>query len=76
MSITTLSPQSQLVLPPEVRQKLGIRPGDRLIVEVEEDHAVIRKAPESDVEALARFRSSLWNGYARELDQARDEWDR
>jgi len=76
MPTITLSSKSQLVLPAEVRRRLGIRPGDRLVVEVEGDHAVIHKAPASDVAALANFRSSLWDGYARELDQTRDEWER
>ncbi len=76
MSTTTLSSKSQLVLPAKIRRKLGIHPGDRLVVEVEGDHAVIRKAAASDVEALAGFRSELWEGYAHELVRARDEWDR
>ena len=76
MSTATLSSKSQLVLPAEIRRKLGIRPGDRLIVELEGDHAVIRKAPRSDVEALAAYRSAIWRDYADEVEEARDEWDR
>lgn len=76
MPTATLSSKSQLVLPAEVRRKLGIRPGDRLIVELEGDHAVIRKAPRSDVEALAAYRSAIWRDYADEVAEARDEWDR
>ena len=53
MPTATLSSKSQLVLPAEIRRKLGIHPGDRLVVELEGDHAVIRKAPCSDVDALA-----------------------
>jgi len=41
----------RLVLPAEIRWTLGIHPGDRLIVELEGDHAVIRKAPHSDIMA-------------------------
>jgi len=76
MPTATLSSKSQLVLPAEVRRKLGIRPGDRLIVELEGDHAVIRKAPRSDVEALATYRSGIWRDYADEVEKARDGWDR
>lgn len=75
MATATLSSKSQFVLPAEIRKKLGVRPGDRLIVEVEGDHAVIRKAPVSDVDALAMFRSSVWCEYADELDKTRDKWD-
>jgi AbrB family looped-hinge helix DNA binding protein len=76
MPTATLSSKSQLVLPAEIRRKLGIHPGDRLVVELEGDHAVIRKAPCSDVEALAAYRSVVWRDYADELQEARDEWDR
>ena len=75
MPTATLSSKSQLVLPAEIRRKLGIHPGDRLVVELEGDHAVIRKAPHSDVEALAIYRSEIWRDYAEELTEARDEWD-
>ena len=76
MPTATLSAKSQFVLPAEIRRKLGIRPGDQLVIEVEGDHAMIRKAPLSDVEALADYRSNIWRGYADELEEARDEWDR
>ena len=33
---------------------------------VEGDHAVIRKAPRSDVEALTAYRSNVWRDYADE----------
>ena len=75
MPMATLSSKSQLVLPAEIRRKLRIRPGDRLIVELEGDHAVIRKAPHSDVEALAAYRSEIWRGYADKVEEARDKWD-
>ncbi|MCB1763524.1 MAG: AbrB/MazE/SpoVT family DNA-binding domain-containing protein [Gammaproteobacteria bacterium] len=76
MATATLSSKSQLVLPAEIRKKLGIQPGDRLIVELEGDHAVVRKAPHSDIAALAAYRSTVWRDYADELQGARDEWDR
>ncbi len=76
MSTATLSSKSQVVLPAEVRRRLGLRPGDRLVIEVEGDHAVIRKAPASDVDALAELGSELWRGYAEDLERARAEWDR
>ena len=76
MSIATLSSKSQLVLPADVRRRLGLRPGDRLVIEVEGDHAIIRKAPSSDVDALAELGSELWRGYTEDLGRAREEWDR
>ncbi len=75
MPTATFSSKSQLVLPVEIRRKLGIHPGDRLVLELEGDHAVIRKAPHSDVGALAAYRSSIWRNYADEVHAARNEWD-
>ena len=75
MPTATLSSKSQLVLPAEIRRKLGIHPGDRLVVLLEGDHAVVRKAPHSDVKALAAYRSEIWRGYADEVQEARDAWD-
>lgn len=74
MPTATLSSKSQLVLPAEIRRKLGIHPGDRLDVQVEGGHVVIRKAPRSDVEALAAYRSEIWRDYADEVEATRDEW--
>jgi len=64
MPRATLSSKSRLVLPVEIQQKLNISPGDQLIIETEGDHAVIRRAPHSDVEALAAYRSEIWRKYA------------
>ena len=75
MPTATLSSKSQIVLPAEIRGRLGIRPGDRLVVELEGDHVVIRKPPHSDVEALAAYRSKIWHDYADEVQSGRDEWD-
>lgn len=75
MPTATVNTKSQLVLPAEIRRKLGIQPGDRLTVELEGDHVVIRKAPESDVDPLATYRSENWRSFYLELQQERDEWE-
>jgi len=75
MPTAKLSKKAQLVLPASIRKRLNIRPGDRLILEVEDDHVILRKAAESDVDALRAYRSDLWKGYAAELERERDEWD-
>jgi AbrB family looped-hinge helix DNA binding protein len=69
MPTATLSSKSQLVLPAEIRRKLGIHPGDRLVVELEGDHVVIRKPSHSDVATLAAYRSEIWRDYADEIQE-------
>ena len=75
MATAKLSKKAQLVLPASIRRRLKIRPGDRLLLEVEDDHVILRKAPRSDVEALGEYRSDLWKGYAEKFGRTRDEWD-
>ena len=75
MPDVTLSSKHQFVVPAAVRKQLGIKPGDQLDVQVEGDHAVIRKAPQSYIEALENVAAPLWKGYTRELQRDRDQWD-
>ena len=75
MTTATLSAKSQVVLPAEIRKKLDLRAGDRLIIETENDRVIIRKAPISDVAMLEKYTSSIWHGYADGLQKARDEWN-
>lgn len=76
MPDATLSSKHQLVIPAAVRKQLGIKPGDQLDVQVYGDQAVIRKSPQSYVQALEKVTASLWKGYARTLKGDRDQWDR
>lgn len=75
MPTATVSSKSQIVLPAEVRRRLGIRPGDRLTVEVADGQILLRKAPPSDLEALAAFRGPVWRDLDEEISRDRDEWD-
>ena len=75
MTVATLSSKSQIVLPTEMRKRLGIQAGDRLLIEAETDRIVIRKVPDSFTTALERCRDELWRGYAEVLKKERAHWD-
>ncbi|GAB6043257.1 AbrB/MazE/SpoVT family DNA-binding domain-containing protein [Endothiovibrio diazotrophicus] len=76
MSTATLSSKSQVVLPADVRRQLGLHAGDRLVIDAEDGRVVIEKAPISFVDALEALGGELWHGYADELEDGREEWDR
>jgi AbrB family looped-hinge helix DNA binding protein len=39
-----VGPKGQVVLPKAIRERLGIEPGDEVVVEQEDDHVEIRRA--------------------------------
>jgi AbrB family looped-hinge helix DNA binding protein len=45
MAMTTLSTKGQVVIPKEVRDALGIRPGDEMEVAIDRDGATLRLRP-------------------------------
>ncbi|MGH8626325.1 MAG: AbrB/MazE/SpoVT family DNA-binding domain-containing protein [Gammaproteobacteria bacterium] len=75
MPLATLSSESLIVLPAAIRNRLGIQTGDRLLVEVEGERIVIRKAPTSFTVALESCTDELWRGYAEDLEKERSRWD-
>jgi len=88
MSIAKLSSKAQVVIPADIRRKLGLRPGDLVELQARGDAVIIRKAARSTseaviirkaatsaTEALKAFRSPLFKGRAEALRRERAEWD-
>lgn len=46
MAISTISTKGQITLPGEMRRKLNIKPKDRVMLKIEGDSIVIKKAPD------------------------------
>ena len=76
MATATLNSQSQIVVPAEIRRRLRLKAGDRLVLAVEGEQVIMRKLPESHLSALGDFDASLWKNYAEELTEERDRWGR
>jgi len=52
MSIAKLSSKAQVVIPADIRRKLGLRPGDLVELQARGDTVIIRKAARSTSEAV------------------------
>ena len=50
MSTVTTSAKGQVVIPKQVRDRVGLKPGMRVVVQAVEDHIEIRPLPEDPVE--------------------------
>lgn len=68
-----LSRKYQVVVPMEIRDTLGVGPGDEIDFSHEGPEIVVRKAARSGLERLAEFAGPIWRGYADEIRRERDE---
>jgi AbrB family looped-hinge helix DNA binding protein len=76
MRRTRLSSKSQITLPVDYRRRLGVEPGEELLIDFEGDRVVLLKNTSSALDELRSLPSELWAGAADEVQRARDEWDR
>ena len=73
MSVSTLSRKNQICIPKEIRDAIGIKPGDKLLLVVRGDHAVLMKRPGSYSAAISGVGKGLYPpGY---LKKECDSWD-
>ena len=76
MTMARLSSKSQIVVPEVVRTRLGLKPGDRVTIDVEDDRAILRKSHVSALDELLRLATpETFKDGAAALASARDDWD-
>jgi len=76
--IVTINSRNQITIPKSARNKLGIGPGDQLILDVEKDSLILKRNPKSYSKHLRGLHRSVWQGmdaasYTRE---ERVTWER
>ena len=76
MRRTRLSSKSQITLPADYRRRLGVQPGEELLMDFQEDRIVLLKNTGSALDELRSLPPEIWAGAADEIQRARDEWDR
>ena len=72
MPEATLSTKNQIVIPREARQALGIKAGDKLMVVVRGDRAIVLQKPKAHHSALRGLARKYPRGY---LKKGRKSWD-
>ena len=78
MSNTKISSKGQITIPKEIRDKLNLKPGDRIIVEAREHAAIVRplKKPSESMRGIGkRTKQKLGNITAVELTRKMREED-
>jgi AbrB family looped-hinge helix DNA binding protein len=71
-----VSGKGQVVIPKSVRDRLGLRAGDELSVNVQDGKIVLRKRPESYTDYMWGLHGNVWKGVdAMEyVDREREAW--
>ncbi len=73
----TVSSKNQIVIPAEAREKLGIKPGDKLIVDISEHHMILFKEPENYADFMYGLYKEVWEGINTDeyINNERDSWN-
>lgn len=73
-----VSGRYQIVIPKRVRERLGLQPGDYLLLSVEGDKVVMRLRPRSYAEHLRGLHKEVWQDVEAEdyVRQERETWQR
>ena len=72
----TVGQRGQVVIPKAIRDMLGIKPGDKMIVEAVGGAVYMYRQPESYAEALRGLHKNIWRGLDVQayIDREREEW--
>jgi len=72
-----LSGKNQVVVPKEIREQLGIKPGDDLLFIVRGDEIIVRPRPASFAQALRGLHKQIWADIdvERWLKEERSSWE-
>lgn len=62
MARVRVSKKNQISIPSEVRRKLGIKPGDTVIIDLRGEHALLMRDPESWSEKFWGLHKEVWAG--------------
>jgi AbrB family looped-hinge helix DNA binding protein len=75
MAIVKTHPKGQIIIPKEMRDELGIRPGTRISVKIVEDHIEMRPLPDDPIEYLTGCFEGESGSMAAELLEERKRDD-
>jgi AbrB family looped-hinge helix DNA binding protein len=78
MSSSTISKNNQTTIPKEIREKLGLRPGDRVEYELLDDLVILKAVPSIlDLAGIFKIPKDKQNiPFKKVREEARKEWVR
>lgn len=73
-----ISKRNQIAVPSEMRRRLKLKSGDRLVIDIQGEIAVILAEPTSYTESLAGLHKEIWQNIDTDayLQGERESWER
>ena len=77
-TVVTMNSKNQITIPRSACNKLGIGPGDQLILDVEKDSLILKPKPKSYSKHLRGLYRSVWQGVdaATYIRKERETWEK
>jgi|Deesub1362A_J573_1020465.scaffolds.fasta_scaffold09063_2 AbrB family looped-hinge helix DNA binding protein len=77
MQMAKVSSKYQIVIPKKIREMLGLRPGDQLLLTVEGGKVVMRPRPRSYARHLRGLHKKVWQGIdaTEYVRKERESWE-
>lgn len=71
-----VSKKSQIVIPKEIRERVGISEGDELIIDVEGTRVILRAKPKNYTRSLRGLHKNVWKGIdpKKYVKSERESW--
>lgn len=70
-----LGAKGQIVVPKAVREQLGLKEGDALMLVVDGQRVILRARPSNFTEAMLGLHEEVWKDSEGWLARERDSWD-
>ncbi|MGH2350673.1 MAG: AbrB/MazE/SpoVT family DNA-binding domain-containing protein [Chloroflexota bacterium] len=76
MQTVKVSGKFQIAVPATARRRLGIKEGDRLLVDIRGNHLLLMREPEDYAKTLAGLHAEVWSGIdpLEYVQGERDAW--
>lgn len=73
-----VSSKFQVVIPREIRERMGLERGDELTVDLDGETIVMRRKPKNFTRYMQGLHKEVWDdeGMDRYMRRMRDEWER
>lgn len=73
MNLSTITQKGQATIPLEIRKKLDLHPGDKILFEVKDGDVVVKKISAFDFEYHRALSATLSEWSSKEDDEAYDD---